>query len=782
MFLCKYGYFSNDGYEYIITTPKTPKPWSNIISNENYSILITQTGGGYSWGKNSIENRITRFTSDPVKDEFGKYIYVRDDDTGEIWSLTYKPMEKCGDDYKVVHGLGYSIFTHTYSEIESSLKIFLSKDDKIEFLHITLNNKSGKFRRLSVFFYAELFLSNFPEENGEFHKLFMETDFHEKINFVIAKKNFWGVIDENQKCNNRNYKYLFFMGSTEKIISYETSRENFIGMYGSLKNPKSLKNLLLSNTVGKNLDSVSCIHNYIELGPYENKVFSFFMGIEENYESILRLSVKYKSISNINMEFIKFKNFVRDFIDEERIDTPDKEIDFMVNIWCKYQTIMCRFFSKASYYQINKGIGYRDHLQDSLIFLNNRNDILRSQILYHASMQFKNGNAVHFFLDESKFFVDSNSSDDHLWLVYIALIYIKESNDVDILNCEICYIDFDGKDSLYNHLKSAIKYSLKNISCRGLSLMLNHDWNDAISNFHGESIFVSEFLYLILGEFIEICEIKNDYDFSDEIKNYMEIVKNGVNKFGFYGNWYLRGIFENEVIGGCDCEYGKIFLLPQVFGVISNIANFEIKNKIMDEVYKNLNTKYGLKILDPPYSRVNNKIGYITRYAEGTRENGSIYYHSCMWGILAFIMINKIDIAKEIIFRILPINKYKEIDLYEIEPYVMPSSVEGDYSKNFGRGNWSFNTGSSVWFHRIITNFIIGVRGTLNGLLIDPKLFSTWKNVFICKKYRNSKFNIEIENNNGNKVEIFVNGYKIDGNLIKNIEGGKVYNVKVNIK
>ena len=782
MFLCKYGYFSDDGYEYVITNPKTPKPWSNVISNGNYSILITQTGGGYSWGKNSIENRITRFVQDSVKDDFGKYIYIRDDDTGEIWGTTYKPTEKCGDDYKVIHGLGYSIFIHTYNEIESNLKVFLSKDDKMEFFYIILKNKSKRFRRLSVFFCAELYLSNFPEENREFDKLFMETDFDENLNVLIGKKSFWSVIDKNGNCNNREYKYLFFMGSTEKIISYETSREKFIGMYNSFKNPESLKNILLSNTVGKNLDAISCIHNRIELNSYESKNFSFYMGICESYDEVLNISNKYKNISNVDEEFIRFKNFVREFIDDEKINTPDIGINFMTNIWCKYQTIMCRFFSKASYYQNNKGIGYRDHLQDSLIFLTSKEDIIRNQILYQASMQFKNGKVVHFFLDESKFFIETNSSDDNLWLVYISLIYIKESNDIDILDCKVKYIDFNEEEELYFHLKNSIEYSLGNISSRGLSFMLNHDWNDAISNFNGESIFVSEFLYLVLKEFIEICEIKNDYDFLKKIENYMRIIKNGVNNFGFYKSWYLRGVSDDITLGSVDCEYGKIFLLPQAFAIISGIIDDENKIKVMDEVYKHLNTKYGLKILTPPYSKTNKKIGYITRYAEGTRENGSIYYHSCMWGILAFIMVNKIDIAKEIIHNILPPNKSKEIDLYKIEPYVMPSSVDGDYSKNFGMGNWSFNTGSSVWFHRIITNFIIGVRGTLKGLLIDPKPFSLWKKFSISRKYRNARFNIKFENNNGRNLEIFVDGYKIEGNLITNVESGRVYNVKVVIK
>ena len=779
LFACKYGYFSNDGYEYIITNPKAPKPWSNIISNGNYSILITQTGGGYSWGKNSIENRITRFYQDSIMDNFGKYIYIRDDDTGEFWSTTYKPTKKCSHDYKVIHGIGYTKFINTFNGIESKLKIFLSKSDSVEFFHITLTNKTKQFRRISVFFYAELYLSNFPEENREFDKLFMETKFIN--NAVIVRKNFWSVIDNAGNFNNRNYKYIFFMSSTEKIVSYETSRENFLGMYNSLENPSSLKNKFLSNTEGKNLDCISCIQNCIELCCLEERTFSTYMGICESEYEISEILEKYNDISEIEREFKIFNGYLRSLIDAEKITTPNKAIDFMVNIWCKYQTIVCRFFSKASYYQNNKGIGYRDHLQDSLIFLGSDYGIIRSQILKQATMQFKNGRTIHFFLDESEYFIDTNSSDDNLWLVYISTIYIKETKDMSILDIKLRYIDSSELDELYVHLKKSIEYSLNNLSNRGLSLILNHDWNDGISNFNGESIFVSEFLFLVLGEFLEICELVDDKEFISKIRKYMEIIKNAVNNFGFFDSWYVRCISENKVIGSNQCEQGKIFLLPQAFSIISKIYDSEEKFKIMDEVYKHLNTQYGLKILSPPYVDVDNEIGYITRYAEGTRENGSIYYHSCMWGILAFLMIGRLDIVEEIINNILPPFKCFEIDKYKIEPYVMPSSVEGDYSRNFGEGNWSFNTGSSVWFYRIITNFVIGVRGTLEGLLIDPKPFSSWKRFSISKKYRNAIFNINFENNNGSNIYVFVDGVKIDGNLIRDVKEGKRYFVEVKI-
>lgn len=781
MFSCKYGYFSNDGYEYKITNPRTPKPWSNIISNGNYSILVTQTGGGYSWGKNSIENRITRFVQDSILDDFGKYFYIRDEDTMDVWGFTYKPLDLCGDDYTVTYGIGYAIFTHTYNGIRSTLKVFLSKDDRVEFYLLELENLSDTYRRLSIFSYAELYLSNFPEENKEFDKLFMKSRFDTKLNSIIFNKTFWGVMDKYGHCNNREYGYIFFMTSLDEVVSYDTCKESFIGMYNSLKNPKSLNEKYLSNKSGKNFHMVSCIQIYLNLNPCDKKETSIYMGICESEAELRELLIKYKSIDDIIYEFVNFKNYMREFIDDEIISTPDKSIDFMVNIWCKYQTISCRFLGKGSYYQINKGIGFRDHLQDSMIFLNSKSELTRKQILEHGNMEFIDGRVIHYFLDESRCGLDTNSSDDHLWLVYITVIYINETSDFSILNENLGYLDSFIKESLYNHLKRSIEYSLKNLSDRGLSLILKHDWNDAISNFDGDSIFVSEFLYLILIEFKPICEIMGDLFFINKITYYSELLKNSINNFGFNSKWYLRGISSDIKIGCCDDDH-RIFLLPQVFGVISDVCDDDRKIYIMDKVYELLNTEFGLKILDPPYDNLNKSIGYITRYAEGIRENGSIYYHSCMWGILAFILINRLDIAKEIVDNINPIKKNDKIDLYQIEPYVMPSSVEGDYSVNFGRGNWSFNTGSSVWFHRIITNFVIGVRGNIKGLLIDPKPFEDWNEFSIIKKYRGSKFNINFKRMKVNNLEIYVNGEKIIGNIIKDIKKNKEYNVEVYLK
>lgn len=781
MFSCKYGYFSNDGYEYVITNPRTPKPWSNIISNGKYSILVTQTGGGYSWGKNSIENRVTRFVQDSILDDFGKYFYIRDEDTMDVWGFTYKPFDLCGDDYKVTYGIGYAIFTHTYNGIKSTLKVFLSKDDRVEFYLFELENLSDIHRRLSIFSYVELYLSNFPEENREFDKLFIKSRFDSKLNSIICSKTFWGVMDKDGNHNNSEYRYKFFMTSLDKIVSYDTCKESFIGMYNSIKNPKSLREKYLSNKIGKNLHIVSCIQTHLNLNPYDKKETSIYMGICESEDEIKSVLIKYKSLNDIIFEFQNFKNYMRGFMDEEIISTPDKSIDFMVNIWCKYQTISCRFLGKASYYQINKGIGFRDHLQDSMIFLNSKSELMRKQILMHGNMEFIDGRVVHYFLDESEYCVDTNSSDDHLWLVYVTIIYINETQDFGILNENLGYLDSFIKDSLYNHLKRSIEYSLKNLSERGLSLILKHDWNDALSNFNGDSIFVSEFLYLILKEIKPICEIMNDLFFISKITYYAELLKNSINKFGFYKKWYLRGISNKIKIGCCD-EDKRIFLLPQVFGVISGVCDFERSRNIMDKVYELLNTEFGLKILNPPYKISNKDIGYITRYAEGIRENGSIYYHACMWGVLAFVLINRIDIAKEIIDKINPIRKSDKIDLYQIEPYVMPSSVEGDYSYDFGRGNWSFNTGSSIWFYRIITNFVIGVRGTIYGLLIDPKPFKDWDEFSIVKKYRDSKFNIIFKRKNVKYLEIYVNKEKIVGNLIKDIKRNTEYYVEVYFK
>lgn len=778
MFSCKYGHFSNDGYEYIIVDPKTPMPWSNIISNGEYSILVTQTGSGYSWGKNSIENRVTRFIQDYIQDDCGKYFYIRDDETGELWGFTYKPMDKCGDDYKVTHGIGYSIFSHTYSGIRSTLRVSLSKEDMVEFYYISLENISGRKRSISIFSYVELHLGHYPEENREFDKLFMRTSYMHDSNSILCRKTFWGIMGKDGICNNQEYKYLFFMSSTREIVSYETSKENFIGMYESLKTPSALKGKTLLNTSGENMHAIASIQLCFDIENESMQDCYVYMGIckEEEFNNTI---CKYRTHEEIIKESSDFEKYIRNLIDEEHIITEDKSIDIMVNIWCKYQTIMCRFFGKASYYQTNKGIGFRDHIQDSMIFLTSDKDIIKNQILKQASMQFINGSTPHFLLDESMSCINTNSSDDHLWLLYVFTIYINETYDLDILIKKVPYIDSHIEEDIYTHMKKCIIYSLNNLSDLYLCNILKHDWNDSISNFHGESVFISELLYTVMKEFRSICELVGDIDFIQIIDRYIRLIEVSVNVLCYNGEYFLRCVSKDLILGDKLGDGGEIFLIPQAFGVISDICDDERKFKIMDNVYKYLNTEFGLKILHPPYRFPNKNIGYITRYAKGVRENGSIYYHACMWGILAFILIGDINKAQDIIDKINPINKVGCIDIYKLEPYVMPSSVEGDYSESFGRGNWSFNTGSSVWFHRIITNFVIGVRGTLRGLLIDPKPFVSWNNFFIRRKFRGAIFNIYFKRNGNKQILIYVDGIKIHSNIITNIENNRIYDVRV---
>ncbi len=771
MFSCKYGKFSEDGYEYIINTPKTPYPWSNIISNKEYSILITQTGSGYSWGRNSIENRITRFNEDILLDDMGKYFYIKDEETGDIWGFTYKPTNKCGGDYKVIYGLGYAIFTHTYNGIRSSLKVSLSKDDKVEFYHLSLFNESGRKRSLSIFSYAEPYISTFPEENREFHKIFMYGEFRWDLNALVSGKKFWGILDKDKTFNNRDYKYLFFVSSNKKISSYEVNRENFIGMYGSLKNPKGVYEGLTSKDY-KNINLGVSISIKLNLKEDSFDEFYIYMGVCEK-EDLKKTLRKYKEETKIKKEMDSFISYVRELVDRSFISTEDKSIDFMVNLWCKYQTLMCRLFGKASYYQINKGMGYRDAIQDSLIYLDMDPKLLRNQILFQGKMQFIKGSAPHFFLDESETIIDTNSSDDHLWLIYVAIIYIKESPDTSILNEKIPYIDSPNEESLYVHMKRGILYSLSTLGENHIPSILNHDWNDAISNFKGESVFVGEFLYLVMKEFLDICDIMEDEGFKYTLTSYMKLIKESLNKFCYNGRHFLRCISKDIVMGD-----HEIFLIPQVFSVIGDITPY--KREVMEEVYNKLNTKYGLKILDPPYTKINKSIGYITRYEKGVRENGSIYYHSCTWGILAFLLLGEIDKSFEIINNINPINKRFIIDKYKIEPYVMPSNVEGDYSDNFGRGNWSFNTGSSVWFHRIITRYVLGVRGSLQGLMIDPKPFRHLNEFYMRTTFNKSLFNIYFKRSK--EFKIYVNSELIEGNIIRDIKEGEVYEVHVFIK
>jgi cellobiose phosphorylase len=782
-----YGYFREDGREYIITTPITPKPWGNIISNGDYGMMISQTGSGYSWRGNAGQNRITRSFQDLVKDNWGKYFYIRDVKSNIFWSATYKPVMHPYKQFMVVHGIGYSRFIQEIEEIVSELTVFVCADDPVEIFQIKLTNNSHRDRELDITSYTEWLLGFAPDEHREFHKLFIETSADIAERSVYARKCLWGFPDDKGRHNNVTWPYTAFMATSEPIKSFDCDKESFIGLYNNDDKPKAMSDTKLAGRAGRFTDAIASLQVSINLEPQQSATIVFLIGIaEEGKENASELVNRYNTVEKSNIAFQKVSEFWSRFIDSEKVETPDEALNFMTNYWLKYQSISCRLWGKSAFYQVSAGYGFRDQLQDSQIFLISEPEYTKKQLLMHAAHQYIEGDVLHWWFTIKDWGPRTNCSDDLLWLPFILDTYLKETDDTTILDELVPYLN-GLAEPVYAHCKRAIERSFSRFSPRGIPLMGDHDWNDGLSAvgtlLKGESFWVAEFLYMILGNFIPIARTRKDDAFAQKCESVRESMRDAFNRHGWDGEWYLQATTDDGLLLGSNTnEEGKIFLMPNTWAVISGIADQERAQQAMNSATKYLLKDYGTLLNFPAFTRPRPDIGYVTRYAPGSRENGGVYTHAATWSVWAYSLIGQSELAYEAYRKICPPNRSADIDIYKAEPYVTPGNIDGPLSEFYGRGGWTWYTGSSQWMHRVVTHWILGIRPQENGLLVDPSIPSSWYGFKVSRRFRNSLYNIEVKNphNVCRGVKILkVDNITIESNLIPVFSDGKQHSVEV---
>lgn len=782
-----YGYFAEDGREYVITTPLTPRPWGNIISNGDYGLMVSQTGSGYSWRGNAGQNRLTRSFQDLVKDNWGKYFYIRDLKRNIYWSATYKPVMHPYQAFSVVHGLGYSIFCQQIADIASELTLFVAAQDPVEIFQLKLTNHSDETRELDVTSYAEWLLGFAPDEHREFHKLFIETSADVENSAVYARKCLWGFTDDKGRHNNVDWPYTAFMAVSEPLQSFDCDKESFIGLYNNDDRPQAMKDRQLAGRKGRFTDAIAALQVGVTLEPGATKTVVFTLGAAaDGQENVAELISRYTGVAQSEQALQEIHTFWSRFIDGEKVETPDEALNFMTNYWLKYQSISCRLWGKSALYQVSAGYGFRDQLQDSQIFLISEPDYTKKQLLLHAANQFIEGDVLHWWFSIKGGGPRTNCSDDLLWLPFILDAYLKETNDFSILNETVPYLNGPA-EPLYDHCKRAIERSFARFSPRGIPLMGDHDWNDGLSAvgtlLKGESFWVAEFLYLILGNFSPVARRRGDEHFAQKCEIVQQSLKDALNLHGWDGEWYLQATTDDGLLlGSKENEEGKIFLMPNNWAVISGAAAPERAQTAMDSVTQYLLKDYGTLLNYPAFTKPRPDVGYVTRYAPGLRENGGVYSHAATWSVWAYTLVEQPERAYEAYRKICPPNRSADIDTYKAEPYVTPGNVDGPLSEYYGRGGWTWYTGSSQWLHRVATHWILGIRPQADGLLVEPSIPAHWPGYKVTRKFRNAWYHIEVQNpyrmNKGIQT-MTIDGKIVSGNLIPAFNDGKTHLVTI---
>ena len=781
----KYGHFSDDGREYIITNPFTPRPWINVISNGDYSMIVSQMGGGFSFRDNAEQNRLTRLFQDIIKDNWGKYFYVRDLETGKYLSTSLKPIMNGCNKYEVHVGIGYTRFIREQDELNVETTMFVSSKLPMEYILIKIKNNSNKVRKLDLTSYFEWAPGIAYDNHREFHKLFTDVKYDESLNSMLVTKCLYGFPDNKGRHNNDDWPHVAFHSCSEKVASYEGDKEAFLGMYREESNPQSMENRNLTNSKGRFGDPCGSLRVNVELQPNEEKEVVFTLGMSKIESEDYRELIKNTNVKKAHQELEDVHNMWSNLLDKDVVTTNDKRLDFFTNIWSKYQAISCRLWAKAAYYQISGGIGYRDQLQDSLVFLQSNPELTKKQIMLHARHQFYKGDVQHWWLTIKSWGPRGNCSDDFLWLAFATIDYINETGDYSILDELSPYCDDTREENIYEHIKKSIYRSIELTSSRGVPLMGDHDWNDGLSavghGLKGESFWVSEFLYYILNRMDGILDYVKDEEFRKVVNEKKELTKKTFNEYGWDGDYFLQATNdEGELVGSKTSKEGKLFLNPQIWSVIADITTEERKEKAMQAVSEQLLRDYGALLLYPAYENPNPEIGYVTRYAPGLRENGGVYTHAATWASWAYSLMGDNERAYQAYIRINPIYRTGDPDVFYSEPYVTPGNSDGPVSPHYGRGGWSWYSGSAQWMHNVAVTAILGVRGNSKGITINPCLPKEMDGYEYTRMFNKTKINISMKY--GDKNELLVNGQAQKGNFVP-VDGKEgTIDVKLTVK
>ena len=769
----RYGYFDESAREYVVERPDTPAPWINYLGTDEFCSLISNNAGGYSFYKSPKSGRMTRFRFNSIPmDRPGRYVYIRDDNDGDYWSASWQPVGKDLSKYACVcrHGLGYSRFTASYGGIESDLTIFVPVDKPHEIWDLTVTNTSHEERKLSLFTYTEWCFWNMQQDLTDFQYILYtcRMDFVEEI--VDYTLRLWPVREPKA-----------FALSTLPVVDFDTDRDVFIGPYRHEGCPIAVEKGACSNSIAIGGAPCASLHNKLALAPGQKARVIYVVGIGDARTDGLRYKEVYSDPSNVDREFQKLRDYWKSRMDVLQFETPSDLVDIAGGLWNQYQCHTTFNWSRsASFIEAGgrDGLGYRDTNQDVLGVVHSVPAAVKAKLVDLLKGQLSCGAAMHSLQPltwvQGRHNIPEDGriySDDHLWLLISIPAYLRETGDMRFLDQVVPYAD-EGESIVYDHLKAALEFSFSKRGPHGLLLGLAADWNDCLNlKGQGESTFSTLLFYKALSEFIELAERLGREDDVARFDSYRVGIKASLDKYAWDGRWYLRGYLDSgRKLGSQESEQSKIFLNSQTWAVISGAADADRATVAMDSVNEFLATEHGLMLNYPAFVDPDNEIGAATTFPPGLKENASIFCNTNAWAVIAEAMLGRGDRAFKYYLSYLPAARNDRADLYRSEPYVYSQFITGkDHPYYFGRAYNSWLTGTASWSFVALSQYILGIRPSYDGLIIDPCIPSSFREYTVKRVFRGKWFDIRVLNPQGvcsGVTHMTVNGAVIEGNLV----------------
>lgn len=776
----KYGYFDLANKEYVITKPDTPASWVNYLGSPEYGAIISNNASGYSFVKSGANGRITRYRFNSMMALPGRYIYIRDNNDNDYWSASWQPVGKPLDSYKSEcrHGTAYTVISSEYKKIAASVSYYVPLNKTHEVWNCKITNNDSVPRNLSVFGFVEF--TN--EDNYEQDQVNLQ------YSQFISRTSFEGnkIMQRISEFSKKDHRERFFGMVGADITAYCGNLDNFIGSYRTYSNPVAVENGKLDNSMNYNSNSCGALQSDITLQPGETVTLTYVLGAKDSDDADAVIN-SYKDTSKAEKEIDELKNHWHSTLDRFQVNTPSDEFNNMINVWNAFQCFITFIWSRAAsfvYCGLRNGYGYRDTVQDIQGIIHLDPELAGEKIRFMLSAQVNNGgglplvkfnhNAGHENTPDDPEYVKetghpSYRADDALWLFPTIIKYIGESGNIGFLDEVIVYAN-GGEDTVYEHLKNAIRFSMERLGSHSMPAGLHADWNDCLRlGAKGESTFVAFQLYYAMSVIKEMAMIRDDSDYIDYIDKVQKELSDALDKC-WDEDRFIRGIREDGVIVGAKNDpEASMWLNPQSWSVISRFASQERTTKALNSVHEILNTPYGAKLLDPPYRQHYFDGALMHIFNPDTKENGGIFSQSQGWLILAEAIAGHGDRAFEYFMETSPAAMNDKAEIRVIEPYAHGQFTESKASPFEGRSHVHWLTGTASTVMVGCVEGICGMCPDIEGLTIDPAIPSEWDGFTIEKTFRGKQLSIEITNPEhvqSGVIETVLNGEKLESNFI----------------
>ena len=779
----QYGHFDQEKNEYVINRVDLPTSWTNYLGVKDTCVVVNQTAGGYMFYKSPEYHRVTRFRGNSVPmDRPGHYVYLRDNETKDYWSISWQPVGKPLEEAKYTcrHGMSYSVYECDYQKLKATQTLVVPIDEDVELWDVTVTNEDSKPRNISLFTYCEF----------SFHHIMIDNQNFQMSLYCAGSSYEDGIIEHDLFYEEFGFQYFT---STLEPDGFDCLRDKFLGLYHTETNPIGVINGQLSQSteLGNN-HCGSLQHNFV-IQPNETIRIVYMLG-EGNRNAGRRIREKYSNLSAVDMVYKDLRTFWNEKQRKLQIKTPNEGMDTLINTWTLYQAEINVMFSRfASFIEVGgrTGLGYRDTAQDSMTIPHSNPEKCKQRIRELMQGLVSEGYGLHLFQPEwfsktesKKPFKsptvipspDKNSivhgiedacSDDALWLVSSVVEYIKETGEFEFADEVISYAD-GGEGTVYEHLIKILDFSAKQVGATGICKGLRADWNDCLNLGGGESAMVSFLHYWALNNFISLANFLNR---KDDVIKYTALanqVKEVCNNELWDQEWYIRGITKNgKKIGTIEDKEGKIHLESNAWAVLSGAATTEKGIKAMDSVYEHLYTPYGILLNAPSYTVPDSDIGFITRVYPGLKENGAIFSHPNPWAWAAECELGRGDRAMEFYNALCPYYQNDMIEIREAEPYSYCQFIMGRDHTAFGRARHPFMTGTGGWAYFSATRYMLGIKPQYDYLEINPCIPGSWDNFQVTREWRGAVYEISVENPHG--VMKGVKEIYLDGKLVERL-------------